>query len=69
MIDSTFGISIAAPMPWTRRAMTSSVAVPATPQAAEASVNTASPIENVRRRPIASPSRAAGIRNTAEVSA
>ena len=69
MIESTFGISSAAPNPWASRAITSTVGVPAAPHAAEASVNTPRPIENVRRRPIRSPSRAAVIRNTAEVSA
>ena len=68
MIASTLGISSAAPIPCTRRASTSISGLPATPQAAEASVNRASPSANVRRRPIRSPSRPAMIRNTAEVS-
>ncbi len=69
MIASTFGINSAAPIPWTSRANTRISGLPATPQAAEESVNTVSPSTNVRRRPISSPSRAATIRNTAEVSA
>ena len=69
MIESTLGITSAAPAPCASRAATSTVGVPATPQAADASVNTPRPIENVSRRPILSPSRAAVIRNTAEVSA
>ena len=69
MIDRTFGITSAAPTPWASRAATSAVGLPAAPHAAEASVNTPRPIEKVRRRPIRSPSRAAVIRNTAEVRA
>ena len=69
MMVRTFGISNAAPMPCMRRAATSIVGVPATPHAAEDKVNNPRPIENIRRRPMWSPRRAAVIRNTAEVSA
>jgi hypothetical protein len=43
------------------------VGLGAIPHAAELAVNNAKPNENVRRRPILSPSRALEIRNTAEV--
>ena len=58
--DSAAGITIAAPAPWTVRAATSTPMVEASPQAAEARVNTASPSTSVRRRPIRSPTTAAG---------
>ncbi len=50
---------IAPPMPWTKRAPTSTAWLLASPQAAEASVNSASPARNTRRRPMRSPSRPA----------
>src|SRR5580700_797865 len=69
MIESTFGISIAPATPWTSRAITSRLALEDAPHAAEASVNSASPAEKMRRRPRRSPSLAPQIRKTAEVSA
>jgi hypothetical protein len=69
MIDSTLGITSAAPTPCTSRANTSVSGFAATPQPADANVNSASPSENTRRRPSRSPDRAAAIRNTAEVNA
>lgn len=65
MIDSTFGLIRAAPTPWSTRAATSEGALQATEQATDASVNTARPSMNMRRRPNLSPSRPAVIRNTA----
>jgi hypothetical protein len=59
MIASTCGLSMAAATPWTRREATSVVGVAASPQAAEASVKSARPSENIRRRPNWSPSRPA----------
>ncbi len=51
MIDSTLAISSAAAQPCTRRATTRTEAVSARPQTAELSVNSASPVQNTRRRP------------------
>ena len=69
MIDSTFGVNIAPATPWIKRATTSCKGVAAAPHAREATVNSASPAENRRRRPKRSPSRPAVITKTAEVSA
>ena len=52
------GIIAAAPAPWTNRAAMSAPMSGASPQASEASVNTATPSRNIRRRPARSPSRA-----------
>jgi hypothetical protein len=67
MSESTLGMSIAAAAPCTRRAATRAPGLAASPQAAELSVNSARPSENMRRRPSWSPSRLAGIKKIAEV--
>ena len=51
----------AAPSPWMARAAISKVALGATAQAAEATLNRTSPIRNSRRRPKRSPSAAAEV--------
>ena len=48
---SEFGVSAAAPTPWTTRAATSASTDGAIAHSAEPSVNSASPITNSRRRP------------------
>ena len=50
-IDSAVGVMIAAATPWTTRATISAVTDPASPQASEASANSAVPTMNTRRRP------------------
>src|SRR5262245_5356840 len=47
----------AAPTPWMKRATINVAAVGASPQAADAAVNVASPIKKMRRRPMRSPRR------------
>jgi hypothetical protein len=68
MSDRIAGASNAAPTPCTSRPMTSSVGLPAAPQPAEASVNSAMPIPNTCRCPSRSPSRAPVMTKIAEVS-
>ncbi len=48
---SEFGVSAAAPTPWTTRAATSASTDGAIAHSAEPSVNSASPMTNSRRRP------------------
>ena len=50
------GVSSAPPIPWTTRAITSTVMPGATAHTAEATVNTIVPMTNIRRRPTRSPS-------------
>jgi hypothetical protein len=50
---------IAPPTPCTKRAPTSTALLPASPHSSEASVKTAIPARNIRRRPIRSPRRPA----------
>ncbi len=69
MIASVCGISMAAPRPCTARKAISQPAPGASPQAAEASVNTAMPPMNMIRGPMMSPSRPAVITRTASTSA
>ncbi len=57
MIESVAGEMIAAPMPCTARAATSTPIEPASPQASEAAENSASPAMNIRRRPSRSAAR------------
>ncbi len=59
------GMVAAAPAPWAKRAMMSTVMPGAKPQTAELSVNSAMPARNIRRRPARSPSRAPVIRSIA----
>ena len=66
---SVCGISMAAPSPWTARKPISQPAPGASPQAAEATVNTTIPATNMVRGPIRSPSRPAVITRTASTSA
>ena len=65
MMAIVCGIAAAAPKPCTTRAAISSVPVWDSPDAAEASVNTAMPMMNRFRRPRRSPSRPAVIISTA----
>ena len=51
MIESVAGLISAAPTPCTTRAAINSVPLPARPHHSDASVNTAMPITNSRRRP------------------
>ena len=52
------GAASAAPAPWTARAASSQVEVVAKPPTSDATVNSAMPAKNVRRRPSRSPARA-----------
>ncbi len=65
MIAMVCGSSSAAPKPCTTRAAISSVAFCDRPEAAEARVNTATPVMKSVRRPRRSPSRPAVIISTA----
>ena len=67
MMDSTFGAISAPPMPWASRAATSTAAVGASPHSAEASANSARPMQKTRLRPYLSPRRPAAISSTAKV--
>ena len=49
----------APPMPWTKRAATNMVSLPADPQAMEAKVNSVTPARNTFFRPMRSPRRPA----------
>jgi hypothetical protein len=51
MMASTCGTMIEAAAPWTRRAITRKSLVGATPDAADASVNSSIPPKKTRRRP------------------
>ena len=62
------GVNSAPPTPWTTRATTSSPALGAKPQAAEATANQAMPMEKMRRRPKRSPSEPPRSRKAASVS-
>src|SRR5262249_2097738 len=62
------GISTAAPSPWTARKAISHPGPGARPQAAEAAGNSATPMMNMTRWPIRSPSRPAVISRTARTS-
>ena len=53
------GVTSAAPRPWTARAPIRALALGASAHAAEASVNSSSPVTYIRRRPSRSPSAAA----------
>ena len=55
---SVSGVTIAAPTPWIARAAISADVVGASAAAADAAVNSARPITNMRRRPNRSPSAA-----------
>jgi hypothetical protein len=66
---SVCGISMAAPSPWTARKAISQPAPGASPQAAEAIVNTVTPSANMVRGPSRSPSRPAVMTSTASTSA
>jgi hypothetical protein len=57
--DSAAGTAIAAPSPWRARAPSSIAGALARPQASEATVNSASPMANSRRRPYRSAARPA----------
>ena len=57
MIDNVAGEMKAAPRPWNARAVMSIAAEPASPQVSEATVNSARPTMNIRRRPRRSPAR------------
>ena len=57
MIESAAGEAIAAPRPWTARAMISQVSLAASPPASEATEKSAIPIMKTRRRPKKSASR------------
>ena len=59
----------AAPAPWRPRATLSSVGSPESPQASEATMNSAKPKLKTRRRPSRSPIEPATSRNEASVSA
>ena len=65
--DSTVGLIRAAAAPWARRAPTSTDAVGATPQSADAAAKAPSPTENTRRRPKRSARRPALIISTAKL--
>ena len=65
---SASGMIMAAPAPWTVRAAISQPTPGATAQPAEATVNSASPTANTRRRPNRSPMADAVISSTAKVS-
>ncbi len=66
---SVWGISSAAPRPWTARKAMSQPGVGASPQAADATVKSAIPAKNTVRWPSRSPSLPAVIRSTASTSA
>jgi hypothetical protein len=68
MMARMFGMRSAPATPWASREATRTPGLGATPHIAELAVKSASPSENVRRRPIRSPSRAPETRKTAEVS-
>ena len=55
--DRAPGAAIAAPQPWTRRAMISTVPFGARPPAIEATAKTTTPMRNMRKRPKRSPAR------------
>jgi hypothetical protein len=55
--DSAVGAAIAAPAPWTARAVISHVWSVANPPSSEASENTSSPAIKIRRRSSRSPDR------------
>ena len=65
---SVSGVTIAAPAPWKARAPTSVAVLGATAAAADASVKSARPAMNIRRRPKRSPSAAPVRSSTAKVS-
>jgi hypothetical protein len=65
---SESGMIAAAPRPWTARAAISASALVLSAAAMEASVKTTTPAIITRRRPIRSPSVAAGSMNVAKLS-
>ena len=67
-IVSVSGITIAPPMPWKARAMSSARIDGASAAAAEETVKIARPIASIRRRPKRSPSAAPVSSSTAKVS-
>jgi hypothetical protein len=69
MIVRVCGMSMAAPRPCTARKPISQPGLGENPQAAEASVNTATPATNSVRGPIRSPSRPAVMTRTASTRA
>jgi hypothetical protein len=69
MIVRVCGMSMAAPTPWTARNAMSQPGLGAKPHAAEAAVNTATPLMNMIRGPIRSPSRPAVMTSTASTRA
>ena len=62
------GVTMAAPMPWAMRPMSSISTLVDMAAKAEAAVKMATPMTNMRRRPKRSPSAAPVSRNTANVS-
>ncbi len=69
MIVRVCGMSMAAPSPWTARNAISQPGLGARPQAAEAAVNTATPLVNMIRGPTRSPSLPAVMTRTASTRA
>ncbi len=69
MIVSVCGMSIAAPSPCTARKPISQPGLGASPHAAEATVNTPTPLMNMIRGPIRSPSLPAVMTKTARTRA
>jgi hypothetical protein len=67
MIESAAGEMIAAPKPWIARAAISTGSDHASPHRNEATVKTATPTMNMRRRPSMSPDRPPSSRNPPKV--